>query len=104
MIRFHHLAIILVALSLLGLGSCIREYGTVIPAQPTNAADHALYEQKCSCCHGLDQVHAAHETMTRSELEALLLRMQAKPGSDLSTEEIEQILKAFDAKRISPLD
>ena len=104
MSRFYHAALILFVFSLAGLGSCVREYGTVIPVQPTHKAGYALYEQKCSGCHGLKQVHIAHETMTEAELKDLLKQMQVKPGSDISAEEIEQILKSLGTKRISPLD
>jgi len=104
MTRFYQAALILMVVALLSLGSCVREYGAVIPVQPTPGANHALYEQKCSGCHGLDQVNTAHETMTMEELKNLLMRMQAKPGAEISSGEIEEILKAFDTKRLSPLD
>lgn len=104
MIRFYQAALILMIVALLSLGSCVREYGAVIPVQPTPGANAALYEQKCSGCHGLDQVNTAHEAMTMEDLKSLLMRMQAKPGSTISAEEIDEILKSFDARRISPLD
>ena len=64
----------------------------VVAPQNYNAAvARSLYEQKCSLCHGLDEVEN-YDFVDFADAEDVLTRMTAKPGFDASEKELAFLL------------
>jgi len=64
----------------------------VVAPQNYNAAvARSLYEQKCSLCHGLDEVEN-YDFADFADAEDVLTRMTAKPGFDASEKELAFLL------------
>ena len=96
------LALILCITALLFLGSCVRQYGSVIPAKETPEAAYALFERKCSSCHDLRRVHLAHDSVTGVQMIEIIKVMQAKPASEITEDQIEAIHDSMGSKRVRP--
>lgn len=68
------------------------------PAPAVSAVEEgkALFEQKCSVCHGLDRATA--RTETREEWDSIIQDMQSKKADWISDAEAEKIVEFLSAE------
>ena len=54
-----------------------------------------IFTEKCARCHDMARVEEAHETKTKLEKEEILRRMQQKPDSDISVEDLGVLIERY---------
>ncbi|UCD47670.1 MAG: c-type cytochrome [Deltaproteobacteria bacterium] len=90
------LCVLVIPLMIAVVSGCAKKEEPKPEASPTTAAvaakgeGKALFEQKCSVCHGLDRATA--RTETKEEWTSIIQEMQEKKADWISDEEAARIL------------
>jgi hypothetical protein len=54
-----------------------------------------VFSQKCAKCHDLAKVDDAHSTKSDVEMVEIIKRMQQKPGSEITDEEVILLIEQY---------
>lgn len=83
----------LLFLGWLAIGCAHQEVRPVTEEMPDPSS--AVFVEKCTSCHNLEKIEAAHKIKTKAEMRETLARHKDMEGSGLTEQDLEALLNMY---------